>query len=59
MSTYWDQFNHDEIMSMYGVETELDSSDFEIVYDARSLREKHDCSGCCMYCLGLSWRDFL
>lgn len=53
MSTaYWSQWNHAELMSMFGVELETEvDADFE-------QEEKHFC-GNCMNCLGLSWKDFM
>ena len=62
---YWIQWNHTELMSMQGVELdEIDTNlkQNECVTDLchdDDLQEAGCCSGGCMDCLGLSWKDFM
>lgn len=55
MNTYWNQWDHEEIMSMYGIENDVTvyQEDTDIL-----VHQEHACSSC-MYCLGLSWKDFI
>ena len=59
ISMYWEQWAHEELMSMHGideVDTNLchDDVDTSLSQDYAELRQTHDC-GRCMYCLGVSW----
>ncbi len=58
MSAYWEQFSHDEIMSMHGID--LDDTNLEREYVDTDLQHFDDCN-CdnCMECLELSWKDFM
>lgn len=60
MSTaYWAQWDHDDLMSMQGVDAdEYEKEENDIDYDEEE-EEGHGCCGNCMKCLGMTWADFM
>jgi hypothetical protein len=54
----WNQWSYSELMSMHGVEDEDSDDDIDCDEDFAAKTDRCDCSNC-MYCLGLSWRDFM
>lgn len=58
-TAYWNQWSHDELMSMHGIENIDQDNEEDIDRDQQETeRKKHDC-GRCLDCLGLSWSDFI
>lgn len=50
---YWSQWDNEELSSMHGIE----ERDIEVYQDEIDVKT-HQCSSC-MYCLGLSWANFI
>jgi hypothetical protein len=57
MNAYWAQWSLSELMSMQDVEMESCCYDNGNYHDDIE-GEEHTCFGC-MYCLNLSWKDFM
>jgi hypothetical protein len=63
-TAYWAQWTHAELMSMQGVDldTYQDEDHNDDHYDRDEDEEELEGQGCCsgcMYCLGISWSDFM
>jgi hypothetical protein len=54
MKSYWSQWNHDEVLSMHGIE-----KDTNMYHDEVDTEVTQDSCSDCMECFGLSWRDFM
>jgi hypothetical protein len=61
MSTaYWSQWDHEEIMSMQGIElSDYHEENTDHNNDREAEEDKCFSSSDCMETLGLSWKDFM
>ncbi len=57
-STYWNQWSSAELLSILGAPSRYQNDDQDDSHNDSEKEKEHCCSGC-MYCLDVSWRDFL